>query len=267
LATVKLPRRHFLHLAAGVAALPAVSRIAWAQTYPTRPVRWIVGFAAGGGNDITARLMGQRLTERLGQPFVIENRPGAGTNIAAEVVVNAPPDGYTLFFANVANAVNATLYEKLNFDFIRDITPVAGIMRVPNIMAVSPSVPAKTVPELIVYAKANPGRVNMASAGIGTTGQSGRCRRRNGRHARPCQGGCRRCRQMVALLCHPTRPHRGGTRAMRSMTARSGTLGEPLGDRVGGDPRPRCAAVSLRAQREAATRRVPAMLTWLGSPQ
>jgi tripartite-type tricarboxylate transporter receptor subunit TctC len=114
--------------------------------------------------------MGQWLTERLGQPFIIENRPGAGTNIAAEVAVNAPPDGYTLFFANVANAVNATLYEKLNFDFIRDITPVAGIMRVPNILAVSPSVPAKTVPELIAYAKANPGRVNMASAGIGTTG-------------------------------------------------------------------------------------------------
>ena len=167
---MKLRRRNFLHLAAAAAALLAVSRIARAQAYPTRPVRWIVGFAAGGGNDITARLMGQWLTERLGQPFVIENRPGAGTNIAVEVVVNAPPDGYTLFFANVANAVNATLYEKLNFDFIRDITPVAGIMRVPNILAVSPSVPAKTVPELIAYAKANPGRVNMASAGIGTTG-------------------------------------------------------------------------------------------------
>ena len=167
---MNLPRRQFLHLAAGAAALPVMSRAAGAQAYPSRPVRWIVGFAAGGGNDITARLMGQWLTERLGQPFIIENRPGAGTNIAAEVVVNAPPDGYTLFFANVANAVNATLYEKLNFDFIRDITPVAGIMRVPNILAVSPSVPAKTVPELIAYAKANPGRVNMASAGIGTTG-------------------------------------------------------------------------------------------------
>jgi tripartite-type tricarboxylate transporter receptor subunit TctC len=167
---MKLPRRNFLHLAAGAAALPAVSRLARAQAYPTRPVRWIVGYAAGGGNDITARLIAQWLTERLGQPFLIENRLGAGTNIAAEVVVNATPDGYTLFFANVANAVNATLYEKLNFDFIRDITPVAGIIRVPNIMAVSPSVPAKTVPELIAYAKANPGRVNMASAGIGSTG-------------------------------------------------------------------------------------------------
>src|SRR5262249_51563024 len=163
-------RRQFLHLAAGAAALSAVSHVARAQAYPARPVRWTVGFTPGGGNDITARLMGQWLTERLGQPFIIENRPGAGTNIAAEGVVNAAPDGYTLFFANVANAVNATLYEKLNFDFIRDITPVAGIMRVPNIMAVSPSVPAKTVPELIAYAKANPGRVNMASAGIGTTG-------------------------------------------------------------------------------------------------
>jgi tripartite-type tricarboxylate transporter receptor subunit TctC len=133
---MKLPRRNFLHLAACAAALPAVSHVARAQAYPARPVRWIVGFTPGGGNDITARLMGQWLTERLGQPFIIENRPGAGTNIAAELVVNAAPDGYTLFFANVANAVNATLYEKLNFDFIRDITPVAGIMRVPNIMAV-----------------------------------------------------------------------------------------------------------------------------------
>ena len=167
---MKLSRRQFLHLAAAAAALSAVSHVARAQAYPARPVRWIVGFTPGGGNDITARLMGQWLTERLGQPFIIENRPGAGTNIAAEMVVNAAPDGYTLFFANVANAVNATLYEKLNFDFIRDITPVAGIMRVPNIMAVSPSVPAKTVPELIAYAKAKPGRVNMASAGIGTTG-------------------------------------------------------------------------------------------------
>jgi tripartite-type tricarboxylate transporter receptor subunit TctC len=167
---MKLSRRKFLYLAPGAAALSAVSRIAYAQAYPTRPVRWIVGYAAGGGNDITARLIAQWLTERLGQPFLIENRPGAGTNIAAEVVVNAPPDGYTLFFANVANSVNATLYERLNFDFIRDITPVAGIILVPNIMAVSPSVPAKTVPELIAYAKANPGRVNMASAGIGSTG-------------------------------------------------------------------------------------------------
>src|SRR5262249_1591330 len=166
---MKLPRRKFLHLAAGAAALPAVSLVAWAQAYPTRPVRWLVGFAAGGGNDITARLMGQWLTGRLGQPFVIENRPGAGTNIAAEVVVNAPPDGYTLFFATVANAINATLYDKLNFNFIRDIAPVAGIMRVPFVMVVNPSVPATTVPEFIAYAKANPRKLNMASPGVGTT--------------------------------------------------------------------------------------------------
>jgi tripartite-type tricarboxylate transporter receptor subunit TctC len=167
---MKLPRRTFLHLATAAAALPAVSSIAWAQAYPTKPVRWIVGFAAGGGNDITARLMGQWLTERLGQPFIIENRPGAGTNIAAEAAVNASPDGYTLFLANLSNAINATLYEKLNFDFIRDIRPVAGIMRQPTVMVVNPSVPAKTVPEFIAYAKANPGRINMASAGIGSAG-------------------------------------------------------------------------------------------------
>jgi tripartite-type tricarboxylate transporter receptor subunit TctC len=167
---MKLPRRTFLHLATAAAALAAVSNIAWAQAYPTKPVRWIVGFAAGGGNDITARLMGQWLTERLDQPFIIENRPGAGTNIAAEAVAVASPDGYTLFLANLSNAINATLYEKLNFDFIRDIKPVAGIMRQPNVMVVNPSVPAKTVPELIAYAKANPGRVNMASAGIGSGG-------------------------------------------------------------------------------------------------
>jgi tripartite-type tricarboxylate transporter receptor subunit TctC len=164
---MKLPRRQFLHLAAGVAALPAISRIAMAQAYPTRPVRWIVGFAPGGGVDIIARLMGQWLSERLGQPFVIENRPGAGTNIATEAVVNAPPDGYTLLVANLANAINATLYEKLNFNFIRDIAPVAGIMRVPHVMVVNPSVPAKTIPEFIAYAKANPGKINMASGGVG----------------------------------------------------------------------------------------------------
>jgi tripartite-type tricarboxylate transporter receptor subunit TctC len=128
---MKLPRREFLHLAAGAAALPAVSCAAWAQTYPTRPVRWIVGFTPAGGNDIVARLMGQWLSERLGQSFVIENRPGAGTNIATEAVVNAPPDGYTLLLANLANAINATLYEKLNFNFIRDIAPVAAISRAP----------------------------------------------------------------------------------------------------------------------------------------
>jgi tripartite-type tricarboxylate transporter receptor subunit TctC len=166
---MKLPRRHFLHLAAGAAALPAVSRIAWAQTYPSRPVRLIVGFAPGGGNDIVARLMGQWLSEHLGQPFVIENRPGAGTNVATEAVVNAVPDGYTLLFVAPSAAINATLYEKLNFNFIRDVTPIAGIMRIPNVMVVNPSVPAQTVPEFIAYAKANPGKVNMASPGVGTS--------------------------------------------------------------------------------------------------
>ena len=164
---MKLPRRQFLRLAASAAALPAASRLAWAQAYPTRPVRWIVGFAPGGGNDIVARLMGQWLSERLGQPFIIENRPGAGTNIATEVVVNAPPDGYTLLLAGIPNAFNASLFGKLNFNFIRDIAPVAGIMRVPDVMVVNPSVPANTVPEFIAYAKANPGRVNMGSAGTG----------------------------------------------------------------------------------------------------
>ena len=164
---MKLPRRNFLHLAAGAAALPAVSRIAWAQAYPTRPVRLIVPLAAGGTTDILARLMGQWLSERLGQPFVIENRPGGGGNIGTEAVVRAPPDGYTLLLVSAANAINATLYDKLNFNFIRDIAPVAGIVRVPYVMVVNPSVPAKTVPEFIAYAKANPGKVNMASAGTG----------------------------------------------------------------------------------------------------
>ena len=168
---MKLPRRNFLHLAAGAAALPAVSRIAWAQAYPTRPVRWVVGYTPGGGNDIFARLMGQWLQERTGQPFVIENRSGAGSNIATEVVVNAPADGYTLLLANFANASNASLYSNLKFNFMRDITPVAGIVRVPNLMLVNLSVPAKTIPEFIAYAKANPGKVNMGSAGIGSTGQ------------------------------------------------------------------------------------------------
>jgi tripartite-type tricarboxylate transporter receptor subunit TctC len=164
---VKLPRRRFLHLAAGAAALPAVSRAAPAQAYPTRPVRIIVGFAAGGGVDIIARLMGQYLSERLGQPFIIENRPGAGTNIGTEVVVTSPPDGYTLLLANAANAINATLYDNLGFNFLGDIAPVAGIMRVANVMVVNPSFPAKTVPEFIAYAKANPGQINMASGGKG----------------------------------------------------------------------------------------------------
>jgi tripartite-type tricarboxylate transporter receptor subunit TctC len=164
---MKLPRRSFLQLAAAAAALPVVSRIAWAQTYPSRPVRIIVGFAPGGGTDVVARLIAQELSERLGQQFVVENRPGAGTNIATEAVVNKPPDGYTLLLVNAANAVNATLYEKLNFDFIRDIAPVAGIVRVSNVLEVHPSVPANTVPELIAYAKANPGKVNMGSGGNG----------------------------------------------------------------------------------------------------
>ena len=164
---MKLPRRNFLHLAAGAAALPAVSRMARAQAYPSRPVRIIVPFAAAGAFDIMARLIGQWLSERLGQPFVIENRPGAGTNIGTETVVKAPPDGYTLLLAGTPNAINATLYEKLNFNFIRDIASVAGISRAPLVMAVHPSVPAKTVPEFIAYAKANPGKISMASAGIG----------------------------------------------------------------------------------------------------
>ena len=166
---MKFPRRRFLHLVASAAALPAVSRIARAQTYPARPVRVIVGFPAGGPVDIVARLIGQWLQERLGKPFVIENRPGAGSNIGTEAVVNATPDGTTLLLAAIPNAVNATPYDELNFNFIRDIAPVAGIMRVPNVMEVNPSFPAKTVPEFIAYAKANPGKVNMASGGNGTS--------------------------------------------------------------------------------------------------
>jgi tripartite-type tricarboxylate transporter receptor subunit TctC len=161
-------RRQFLHLAAGAAALPAVSHIARAQTYPTRPVRLIVGFAPGGATDILARLMGQWLSERLGQPFIVENRPGATGNVGTEAVVKAPADGYTLLLTTSVNAINTTLYENLNFDFIRDIAPVAGIMRAANVLEVNPSVPAKTVLEFIAYAKANPGKLNMASGGIGT---------------------------------------------------------------------------------------------------
>ena len=167
---MKLPRRQFLHLAAGVAALPALSRFAWAQAYPTRPVRIVVPFAAGGSTDITARLIGQWLSERLGQQFVIENRPGAGSNIGTELVVNAPPDGYTLLLVGASSAINATLYEKLNFNFLRDITAVAGVVSVPFIMAVNPSFPAKTVSEFIAYARANPGQ-----------GHHGVRRQRNGR--------------------------------------------------------------------------------------
>src|SRR5215468_5021739 len=165
---MKLPRRNFLHLAVGAAALPALARIARAQSYPTRPVRIIVGFAPAGGTDIEARLIGQWLSERLGQQFVIENRPGAGTNIATEAVVNAPPDGYTLLLACLPNASNATLYENLKFNFIRDITPVAGIARDPFAIEVNPSMPTKTVPEFIAHAKTNLGKINMASGGIGS---------------------------------------------------------------------------------------------------
>jgi tripartite-type tricarboxylate transporter receptor subunit TctC len=167
---MKLPRRKFLHLAAGVVALPAVSRVARAQAYPTRPVRIVVGFAAGGSTDIGARVIGQWLQERLGQPFVIENRPGAGTNIATETVVRAPPDGYTLLMVGPSSAVNATLYDKLDFVFLRDIAPVASLIRQPQIMLTNPSVMTKTVPELIADAKANPGKITMASAGVGSAG-------------------------------------------------------------------------------------------------
>jgi tripartite-type tricarboxylate transporter receptor subunit TctC len=165
---MKLPRRNFLQLAAGAAALPLAPHVARAQAYPSRPVRLIVPVAPAGAADIVARLMGQWLSERLGQQFVIENRPGAGTNIATEMVVRAPADGYTLLMFGAAAAINATLYDKLNFNFISDIAPVAGIVRLPNLMMVNPSVPAKTVPEFIAYAKANPGKINMASPGIGT---------------------------------------------------------------------------------------------------
>jgi tripartite-type tricarboxylate transporter receptor subunit TctC len=165
---MKLPRRRFLHLAAGAAALPALSRFAWGQAYPTRPVRWIVPFGPAGGTDITARLIGQWLSERLGQPFIVENRPGGGSNIGTEAVVRAPPDGYTLLLVSTTNLINATLYDKLNFNFVRDIAPVAPIVRFPYMMVANPSVPAKTLPEFIAYAKANPGKINMASPGSGS---------------------------------------------------------------------------------------------------
>jgi tripartite-type tricarboxylate transporter receptor subunit TctC len=166
---MKLPRRQFLHLAASAAAFPIMSRVASALDYPSRPIRLIVGFPAGGPTDITARVMAQWLSERFGQQIVIENRAGAGSNLAVEAAINAPPDGYTLLLVGATNAINATLYEKLNFNFIRDVAPVAGIIRVPLIMEVHPSVPAKTVAEFIAYAKANPGKVNIGSGGIGTT--------------------------------------------------------------------------------------------------
>jgi tripartite-type tricarboxylate transporter receptor subunit TctC len=165
---MKLPRRKFLHFAAGAAVLPAASRMASAQAYPARPVRIIVGFSPGGSTDIAARVVGQWLSERLGQSFVIENRPGAGANLAAETVVRASPDGYTLLLVSSSDTINATLYPKLNFVFLRDIAPVASMTRQPQVMLTNPSLPAKTFRELIAYAKANPGRVNIASAGNGS---------------------------------------------------------------------------------------------------
>jgi tripartite-type tricarboxylate transporter receptor subunit TctC len=165
---MKLPRRKFLHLAAGAAALPAISRVASAQTYPTRPVRIIVGFPPGSASDVTARLIGQWLSQRLGQPFVIENRPGAASNLAAETVVRAPADGYTLLLVPAPAAINATLYDNLNFDLMRDIAPVASIARGPGVMVVNPMFSVKSVPEFIAYAKANPGKINMGTAGSGS---------------------------------------------------------------------------------------------------
>src|SRR5262245_33176629 len=165
---MKFPRRKFLHLAAGAAALPAVSRATRAQAYPTRPVRLVVGFPAGGVGDILARLIGQWLSERFGQPFVIENRSGAATNLATEAVVRAAPDGHTLLWITAANAINATLHDKLSFNFIRDIVPVAGVVRGPGVMEINPALPARTVSEFIAYARANPGKVNFASSGIGS---------------------------------------------------------------------------------------------------
>src|SRR5262249_8711803 len=165
---MKLPRRNFLHLAAAAAVLPAFSRITWAQAYPARPVRWIVPFQAGGPTDTLARPLGQWLSERLGQPFVIENRPGAASIIGTEAVVRAPADGHTLLLIAPSSAINATLYDKLNFNFVRDIAPVATITRQAQVMVVNPSFPAKTVPEFIAYGKANPGKINMASSGVGT---------------------------------------------------------------------------------------------------
>src|SRR2546430_11703436 len=166
---MKFQRRQFLRLAAGAAALPVASRRTHAQAYPSRPVRLVIGYTPGGSADLTARLMGQWLSERLGQSFVIENRPGGGTNIATEAAVRAAPDGYTLLLAAPANAINATLYDKLNFDFLRDMDPVAGLIRFPNVVVVHPSVPVNSIPELIAYAKANPGKLNMASSGNGST--------------------------------------------------------------------------------------------------
>ena len=164
-----LTRRRFLRLAAAAAALPAASRFAWSQAYPSRPVRLMVGFAAGGNFDLVARLLGQWLSEQFNQPVIVENRPGASSNLATEAVIRAPADGYTLLLGGAVNAINAALYEKLGFNFIGDVAPVAGVVRFPNVITVSPSFPAKTVPELIAYAKANPGKINQGSSGAGTT--------------------------------------------------------------------------------------------------
>ena len=165
---MKLPRRQFLHLAGGVSALPVLSRAAGAQAYPARPVRLLVGFAPGGATDTTARLVGQWLSERLGQQFIVENRVGAGTNIATEAVVRAPADGYTLLTVTASNAINATLYQ-LNYNFLRDMVPVAGIIRYPNVVEVNNDLPVRTIPEFIAYLKANPGKLSMASGGIGSS--------------------------------------------------------------------------------------------------
>ena len=162
-----LTRRQLLYLAAGTAALASTAGITWAQTYPTRPLRILVGFAAGGNFDIVARLIGQWLSEELHQPVIVENRPGASSNLATEAVIRAPADGYTLLLGGAVNAVNATLYEKLNFNFISDLAPVAGVVRFPNVMTVSPSFPAKTIPEFIAYAKANPDKINRVRPGMG----------------------------------------------------------------------------------------------------
>jgi tripartite-type tricarboxylate transporter receptor subunit TctC len=165
---MKLPRRRFLHLAGAALAAPAIARRASAQAYPARPVRWVLGYPAGGSTDILVRIIGNWLTERLGQSFVVENKPGAGTNLAVQAVVNAPPDGYTLLFVATSNAINATSYESLPFNFLRDIAPVAALAELPFVLEVNPSLPAKSVAEFIAYAKANPGKINMASFGAGT---------------------------------------------------------------------------------------------------
>jgi tripartite-type tricarboxylate transporter receptor subunit TctC len=197
---MKLPRRTFLHLAAGAAALPAVSRMARAQAYPTRPVRLVVGYAPGGAGDISMRVLGQWLSERFGQQFIVENRTGAGTNIATESVVRAVADGYTLLMSSAANAINATLYDRLNFNFIRDTTPISGIMRVPHVIVVHPSFSAKTLPEFIAYARANPGKLTWASPGVGTAGHV-----------------CGELFKMMAGLNMVHVPYRGGGAAMADL--------------------------------------------------